>query len=291
MANEIGSTQLDPTYMEIISEMAQRALIEQSVLMGTIRDVSAFAVKGADSISFPKNDNLFTVENRASATAGTNQQIAFSNDTLLINQRAHIQWLVDSNDAHLSRLDVQRELIERASREHAVDFDRKIIAEMESAGIPTTTAAAAITQDIILEMRVVLLKNKAKKEAITLAVGPANEANMLKIDPFVSAQEYGRPITPSGVLGSLYGMPTVVTSELDDDEYFMYEKDGVGQGFSRTMEFDEDKRVEFGAGAKLQVLTALYGTKALQIDVPGATNAAGGALSGESALIVKDNNV
>jgi hypothetical protein len=259
--------------------------------MATIRDVSAFATKGVDSISFPKNDNLFTVENRASAVAGANQQIAFSNDTLLIDQRAHIQWLVDSNDAHLSRLDVQKELIDRASREHAVDFDRKIKAVLEGSGIPTTTVAPAITQDIILEMRVVLLKNKARKEAITLAVGPANEANMLKIDPFVSAQEYGRAITPSGTLGSLYGMPTVVTSEIDDDEYYLYESDGVGFGFSRTMEFDEDKRPEFGAGAKLQVLTALYGTKSLQVDVPGATDAGGAALSSESALIVKDANV
>lgn len=290
MANEIGNTELSATKQEIITEIAQRALISASVFMATLRDLSSRAVKGASQISFPKNTSLFTVENRASATAGTNQLLAFGKDTMDLNVRAHIQWVVDSDDEIESTLDVQAELIDRASREHARDFDDRVITEMEAVGFETTTAAAAITQAIVLEMRTALLNNKARPEMLWLAVDPANEAELLQIDPFVSADQYGRAIVPDGVLGTLYGVKVIVTPELDADEYFMYESDGVGFALQRAPAFDESPEPQFGVNAKLQVLAQKYGIKGLQVDVPGATNAAGGALSGESALVVKDNN-
>lgn len=290
MANEIGDTELSATKQEVITEIAQRALIEESVYMPSYRDLSIFAVKGASQVSFPKNTSLFTVENRASATAGSNQDLAFGKDTMDLDIRAHIQWVVDSDDEVESRLDVQRELITRASQEHARDFDARGIVEMEANAIPTTTAGAAITQAIVLEMRTILLKNKARANDLWLSVDPTNEAELLQIDPFVSADKYGSAIIPSGVLGTIYGVKVLVTSELGADQYFMHERDGFGYALQRAPAFDEAPKPEFGVGAKLQVLAQKYGQKALQVDVPGATDDAGNALSGESALIVKDAN-
>lgn len=291
MANEIGDTELSATKQEVITEIAQRALIEKSVLMKTYRDFSNRAVKGASSVSIPKNTSLFTVENRASETAGSNQEVAFGKDTMALDVRAHIQWVVDTDDEVESTLEVQRELIDRASREHAIDFDERAIVKMEAAAIATTTAAAAITQDIVLEMRAVLLRNKAMMDDLWLTVDPTNEANLLQIDPFVSAEKYGQAIIPSGVLGTLYGVKVQVTSALDADEYFMHERDGFGFALQRGPSFDEAPKPEFGVGAKLNVLAQKYGQKALQIGVPGATLADGTTgLTTESALIVKDNN-
>ena len=162
---------------------------------------------------------------------------------------------------------------------------------MEAAAIPTTTAGAAITQDIVLEMRKVLINNKANSRDLWLTVDPTNESLLLKIDPFVSAEQYGRAIIPEGVLGTLYGVKVQVTSNLDADEYFMHEREGFGFAMQRGPAFDESPEPQFGVGAKLQVLAQKYGQKALQIDVPNAFAADGTtALSGESALIVKDNN-
>lgn len=285
-----GDTQLGPTKQEVISEIAQRALISESRLLATVRDVSMFAGKGMDQISFPKNSTLFSVENRASAAAATIADVDFSKDTLPLDQRAIIAWLVDSDDEIESTLDVQRELVERAAREHAADVDRKIKAELELAAFETTTAGAVPTQDIVLEMREKLLKNKANPNDLWFAVNPVGEAALLKLDPFVSADKYGSAIIPGGVLGTLYGVKVVMTPELDDDEYYMYESSGCAVGFQRRPQFDSDKRPEYGVGAELQVLAQKYGVKALQIDVPGATNAAGAALVSESALIIKDNN-
>lgn len=291
MANEIGNTELSATKQEVITEIAQRALIENSVLMKTFRDVSNRAVKGASQISFPKNTNLFAVENRASATAGTNQSLAFGKDTMDLDVRAHIQWVVDTDDEIESTLDVQRELIDRASREHARDFDARSVTKLEAAAI-TTTTAGAISQDIVLEMRRVLRRNKARADMLWLALSPEEEETMLKIDPFVSAEKYGSAIIPQGVLGTIYGVKVVVTSELASGQYFMYESDGFGFGLQRAPAFDEAPKPEFGVGAKLQVLAQKYGQKALQVGVPGATLADGvTALTTQSALIVKDNNI
>ena len=286
-----GDTQLAATKMEIISEIAQRALIDATTTVGTIRDVSAFAVKGNDQISFPKNTNFFTVENRATATAGTDQDITFAKDTLDLNFRAHIQWLIDSNDEIQSRLDVKREYIQRAAMQHGAYVDQQVFAQMESAGI-TTTTAGNISQDLVLEMRRILLKNKANPMNLWLQISPAQEALLLKIEPFVSAEKYGRAIVPMGVLGTLYGVKVVVNTQLADDAFYMYDSEGMSVGFQRQPQFDENKEVAYGPGAVRQVLGQLFGVKALQIGVPGAFEADGTtAITTQSALIVKDNNI
>lgn len=294
MANEIDDTSLSPTKQEVITEIAQRALISESVMMGSMMDLSNRAVKGASQVSIPKNTALFTVENRASGVAGVNQDLTFGKDTMDLDVRAHIQWLVDADDEIESRLDVQRELIERASLEHARDFDARSLTEIEAAAITTTTAGATITQDIFLEMRQVLCQNKARKNDLWFTGNCSQEAALLKLDPFVSAEKYGSAIIPQGVLGTIYGVKIQISEEVSDAaDYFMHERGGIAFALQRAPAFDEDARPEFGVGAKLQVLAQKYGIQSLQLGVPGAFKADGITALGaaESALIVKDNNL
>ena len=292
MPNEIDDTSLASTKQEVITEIAQRALISASVMMPTMMDVSNRAVKGSKQVSLPKNTSLFTVENRATGVAGTNQDLTFGKDTMDLDIRAHIQWLVDADDEVESRLDVQRELIDRASREHARDFDARVFTEMEAAAIVTTTAGD-ISQDVVLEMRQVLCQNKAMMNDLWLDLGCDQEAIMLKIDPFVSAEKYGSAIIPQGVLGAIYGVKVVSSPELSAQQFFMHERAGIAFALQRAPAFDESPQPQFGVGAKLQVLAQKYGIQALQLGVPGAFKADGTTALGaaESALIIKDNNV
>jgi hypothetical protein len=286
----IGDTELSATKQEVIAEIAQRALISNSAILSTVRDLSMFAVKGAETISFPASSSLFAAENRASGANATIQDIAFKKDSLALDQRMIIAWAVDSDDELESRLDVQRELIDRAAREHARDVDAKLIAEMESVGIATTTAGS-ISQAVVLEMRAILGRNKANMQNLYLAVSPEEEANLLQIDPFVGADKYGSAIIPQGVLGTIYGVNVVVSPELSGDQYFMYESDGIGIGFQRRPQFDEVNNPLLGPGAKTQVLGQKYGVKGLQIGAPGSFLADGTTpTTTESGLIVKDNN-
>jgi len=290
MANEVGNTELSATKQEVITEIAQRALIAASVYVPSWKDLSSRAVKGASQISFPKYSSLFSVENRASATAGSNQLSAFSKDTMDLDVRAHIQWVVDTDDEIESTLDVQREYIEQASKEHASDFDQRGIAKMEADAI-TTTTAGDISQAVSLEMRRVLCQNKANMDDLWLSVGCDQEEKLLQIDPFISAEKYGRAIIPEGVLGKLYGMMVLVSNNLAAQQYFAHSSEGFGFALQRAPAFDEAPKPEFGVGAKLQVLAQKYGQKSLQVGVPNAFLADGTtAITTQSALIVKDAN-
>ena len=140
-------------------------------------------------------------------------------------------------------------------------------------------------------MQQVLLQNKANPNSLYLTVSPKQHANLLKINPFVSAEQYGRPIIEQGVLGSLYGVKVKMSTLLGPDQYFMYDMEGCAIGFQRQPAFDEAPTPEYGAGAKRQVLTQKFGVKALQIGVPGAFLADGTTpITTQSAFIVKDNN-
>lgn len=293
MANEVGNTELVATKQELITEIAQRALISQSVMIPTISDFSSRAVKGASQVSIPKYSSLFQVENRASATAGANQNPGFAKDTIDLNIRAHIQWLIDSDDEIESTLDVQREYIQHAAAEHARDFDARCFTAMEAAGIDITPTGAP-TQDIVLLMRQILLKNKARGQELFYVVSPEDEAAVLKIDPFVSADKYGGAARPlvTGVLGTIYGVQVLMSPELAGGQYFMYAQSGFGYAFQRGATFDEDKRPEFGVNAMLQVLAQKYGQTALQVEAPGAFLEDGTTplTAGLSAHIVKDGN-
>lgn len=279
-----GDTELSATKQQIVAERVQRQLISEAILASTITDLSAFARKGASSVAFPKGGD-FTVNNRASGAQATQQVFNYDKDTMLLDKRASVSWVVDPLDEIESVIDVQADLIGRATRGHAVKLDQDIIAELDAVGVATTTASTAITDSIILEMRETLLRRKANRRALRLAISPEQESDIFGITKFVSAQDYGGPaMVPSGSLGLIYGISVHVTPELVDGKYFMYDAEGCGFAFQKAPQLDSRPAPEYGAGARLFVLESKYGVKGLQLGQQGVA-------ATESALVVKDNNI
>lgn len=276
-----GNTELTATKQDLISALVQKELIEKSVLAPTIDDVSAFAVKGAKTISFPKAGS-FTVENRASAAVATTQSLTFGIDTMDLDFRANVSWIIDPNDAIESSIDVDGEYAIRAARAHAKYVDTQIKTELETVGVATATAGANITDAIILEMLAALTRRNADRSSLYLAISPEQEAAMLAINKFTSV-DFVNQTVPSGVIGRIYGVNVVVTPVIDADEYYMYERSGVALGFQRAPVMDERKAPEYGAGAMLKILEQKFGIKGMQLAQEGVG-------AGLSALVVKDAN-
>lgn len=273
-----GNTQLLATKADIISSLVQKELIAQAKLLSTITDVSMFAVKGAKTVSFPKFTS-FTVEDRATATAGTIQDLTSSVDTLAINVRAYVSWLIDSTDEIQSSVDVQAEYVKRASAGHALYIDTKIIAALEAAaGLDVGTAP--LTQGLILDAREELLKNFADMNALTMLIGPDQEKVMLAISDFVRADAYGSSNLPSGAIGKVYGMPVLVHPSIAAGKAYWYEKSGCAVAFQKGPQYDEQKAVGYGTGAVQAAVDQLFGVKALQTGQLGKG-------AGLSPLIVK----
>jgi hypothetical protein len=281
-AGVTGNTQLSATKQEVISEIVQRELISQGVLAPTILDVSRFAVKGASTISFPKATS-FTAENRATAAAATKQALTFDKDTLTLDKRATVLYLIDAMDELESVVDVRAEYAKRAAAAHALYLEQQIIAKMSSVAYALTDATGDISDAAILAMRKTLFKHKAKMNNLALAISPDQEAVMLGIEKFVSAFQYGQSNIPNGMIGKVYGVPVFISTELAQQEYYMYDKEGIALGFQRGPQMDERPAPEYGAGSKLTVIDQKFGLQGLQLAQQSMS-------AGISALVVSDNN-
>lgn len=281
-AGVTGDTQVGATKNDLIVELVQRELISEAVLAPTIMDVSRFCKKGAQSITFPKAGS-FTVENRATGVASVKQVLTFDGDKMDLDFRATVTWLIDTMDEIESMVDIEGEYAVRAARAHAVYLETQIIAELETVGYALAAATGDVSDDNILAMRKTLRNHKANVKRLKMAISPDQEAIMLGIDKFVSAEKYGSAVIPEGALGKIYGVPVFVSTELAAQQFFMYDSEGCAIGFQRGPQMDERKAPEYGAGSMLKVLDQKFGVQGLQLALQGMS-------AGISALVVKDNN-
>jgi hypothetical protein len=282
-----GNAELLATKQDIISAAVQRELKERSFMSNLVMDVSSFAGKGMKSISFPRLTS-FTVEERATATAGTIQDLTSSVDTLPLDKRAYISWLVDSNDDIQSTIDYQAEAAVRAASAHARFVDDAVIGELLNVSSLSVNGAtpADITRDMVLEMRRRLMENEANMNSVALVINPAQEEAMLKIAEFSRADVYGQAVIPNGLIGRVYGIPVFIHNSpaLDDagsnfQQAIMFDREACAIGFQRRPAFDEQKKIEFGTGAMLQAVDQLFGVKGMQLGVDTNKHTIGATVS------------
>jgi hypothetical protein len=266
-----GNAHLTATKQDLIAALVQKELISSQVLAPSVRDVSQFAVKGAETIAFPRAGS-FTPENRASAAAASLLNVTYAVDTLTPNKRYTVSYAIDPMDEVESSINVEADLAGRAARALGKQVDTDIITVLE-AGVATTTAGA-ISKDIILEMRKTLLINEADLENMYLAIGPQSESIMLGISEFVEAQKYGSAVIPNGVMGTIYGVKVIRSSQLGTNVFYMYDSQGIAIGFQKGLMMGERPAPEYGSTAVLRTWDHKYGVAALQ----------------NNTLIIKDNN-
>jgi len=261
-----------PTKQDLIAALVQKELAAKANLLPTVLDVSRFAVKGAQSISFPKLTS-FTPINRTLGAAGDAAVLTSTVDQLDLDQNAYVAWIVDSSDEVQSTIEWQSELAMRAASGHGRFVDTQIIAELEAEGSATTTVGA-ISRDIFLEMRESLISANAELDELYFVCGPDSETALLKIDEFTRAEVYGSSVIPAGVLGKLYGVPVRINNQIGADTFYMYAKSGLAVGFQKAPAMSQQGANEYGSNAERHAMDQLFGVKAMQ----------------GSALIVKDNN-
>ena len=268
-----GKAETESTRREIINEMVQRALREQSQLIPTIKDVSAMAVAGADSIDFNRRVGKFVVENLEEESEADVQTYSYEPDKLLLDRHAMIAWFIKKRANLQSALNLEADTIEEASAEHAIDIDRQLIIKMKAGASASNDVAVtgAITIPKILEGRAKLQKAtklNTRNANFFMLVSSAREAEMLAIAGFVEADKYGSS-TPvmSGELGRIYGVRVLVTDEpvLGDNSALMYISEGIVYGNQQAPELNE-LYIPKKAGTEY-ALDQLYGTKVLNSGV------------------------
>lgn len=268
MADLITSnTHLSASKQDVITAVIQKELKFKSKVMPYATDVSMFAVKGAKSISFNKFTS-FTVVNRASGAAGDASALTVSEDTMQLNFRAYLAYLIDATDEVQSVPAVQLENAKRAAAAHARYVDSQLLtAALAAAGLDV--GVGPITRDYILSMREFIEGNDGNLDQTVLMVPPTEYTNLLKISEFTQAQVFGNVVIPSGVIGSVYGIPVISHNGLSAGQALMFDKDGLAFGFQQGPQMSIQDANEYGSQSKRVAVDQLFGVQALQLGEKG----------------------
>jgi hypothetical protein len=279
-----GNTELGNTKQTLIANLVQKELAFNAKLVPFVTDVSSFAVPGAKQINFPKLTS-FTVVNRAEAVAGDASALTSSVDSLLLDQNAYVSWIIDAFTAKQSNIEPLMRFAQRAAAAQARYVDERIIATIRSGCSLFLNVGADVdaTYANILTLAKELEENDGDLSKAAWLVSPQQKYALMALSEFKSADVFGQATIPSGVIGTILGMPIVSHNGLSGKELFLVEKDGLGIGFQKNAEYGEQDEISFGVGAKRAAIDQYFGTLVLQ-------QAQKGAAAGKSPLIVGLND-
>lgn len=278
----VGNTQTDTQKMALIATAAQKSLAFAAKLLPLITDYSFMVGKGMKSLDLPKLGE-FTVTDRGTGAAADAVVLTDASDQMLLNKVPHINFIIDPQDEIQSRLDVQMEYAIRAAAAQGRFVDTKIVAEIATVGTAHGTTGD-ISKAWVLAARDYLQGNNADISAASIMVGHDQEKVLLGIDDFVRYDSRGvvSPVV-TGAIGSLYGVPVVMSNAFGAQKYAMVEKGGIVLAFQRTATIGTNPDVKYGPTAQRWAIEAQFGVKGVQILV-------GTALAGKSALVYQDGN-
>lgn len=279
MADVITGSSVANTKQALISSLVQKELAFNAVLKNTIMDVSPFAVPGALSIAFPKLTS-FTVVNRTEGSQGDATALTSSLDTMLLDHKAYVAYIIDAVTKKQANISIEMEYAKFAAASHGRYVDEQIILALAGAAASFINVGtdADVTYSDLLTMRKNLMKADAVMSNAVIITSPAQEAVLFGLDEFKRADVYGQGNIPTGVIGSILGMPIYVHNGLADKQLFMYEKSALAIGFQSAPAMSAQGANEYGVGSERVAIDQLFGIKALQTGLKGAA-------SGKSPLI------
>lgn len=279
MADVITGSTVANTKQALISSLVQKELAFNAVLKNTIMDVSPFAVPGALSIAFPKLTS-FTVVNRTEGSQGDATALTSSLDTMLLDYKAYVAYIIDAVTKKQANINVEMEYAKFAAAAQGRYVDEQIIVALAAGASSFINVGGDVdvTYANLLTMRKNLMKADAVMSNAVIVASPAQEAILFGLDEFKRADVYGQGNIPTGVIGSILGMPVYVHNGLADKQLFMYEKSGLAIGFQSAAAMSAQGANEYGVGAERVAIDQLFGIKALQTGLKGAS-------AGKSPLI------
>lgn len=265
-----SATTVDATRMQFIAEIVQRELAAKAKMRGLISDVSEFAEPGRKSIDFPKLGS-FSVTKRADGVKADATALAYSSDQLALDQNATVQYILEKKATIQSRLKLEAANAQRAASAHSRGVDIDVLEAMAlGAAVGNNVLYNALDiRDNILEVVQNLDEADAPEESRFLVFRPAQKKLMLAVDNFVSAEKYGdRTPIVTGEIGMVYGLRLVMsntaTTTFIDGVMLGFQSEAMALGFQIDPMIDEQKAIEYGAGAKRVAVDQLYGLKVLQ---------------------------
>lgn len=252
-----------------VSRMVQDTLIQESVLLPTVMDLSSEAVPGRDRIDVPRFDALSVVD-KTEDTNATPAVATIAADQLNLTAHKLVAWEIEDIAELQSAVNMAAKLTEDAARSLPAKVDDDIVTQLNAASaaapdhIVAFNTPSVIEQTDILEAMRLLNDQRVPRSERTLLIPTSQEKNMLLISDFIRADSYGssRPIQ-NGEIGMVYGNKVVVSTSanLNQNSFLLYHKSAAGYASQQAAKLESDRDV---LGLKtIWVLSMIYGTQVL----------------------------
>lgn len=279
-----GNTELGATKQDLIAALVQRELAFQAKLLPLVTDVSAYAVPGSKSISFPKLTS-FTVTNRTEGAQGDASALTATVDTLSLNINAYIAWIIDATTKLQSNIQAEVEYAKRAASAHGRYVDSQIIVGLAAGAYSFQNVGtdADMTYANLLDMQAKYLANNGLMDQGSWIISVSQNTAILGLSQFQSNAAYGEMVIRDGYVKQILGMPVMIHNGLAAKQAFLVGKEGLAVGFQKSPAMSEQPANEFGVGAVRAAMDQLFGYKALESGVSPAA-------SGKSPLILGLND-
>ena len=279
-----GNTEIGNTKQDLIAAMVQRELAFKAKLTPYFTDLSSMVGPGMQSISVPKLSS-FTVADRAEGSAGEISALTSSVDKLDLNQNLYVSWLIDPMTAIQSNIPAQLEFARRAAAAQARKIDELIISELGTIAhaFINVGANANVTYANVLTMVKELEENEAEMSDCVWLVSPTQKEAIFGLAEFKNQYQFGQAVLPSGVIGTILGIPVVMHSGLSASQVYLAEKASLAYAFQKSASYDEQNEIAYGVGAKRAAIDQLFGLKGMQLGQKGAA-------AGKSPLVIGLND-
>jgi hypothetical protein len=279
-----GNTELGATKQDLIAALVQRELAFNAKLLPYFTDVSAFAVPGSKSISFPKLTS-FTVVDRVEAAAGDASALTATVDTMNLDFNAYVAYIIDAMTKKQSNINAELEYAKRAAAAHGRYVDSQIIVALAAgaASFVNVGADADVNYANLVDMQEDYLTAEGLMEQGAWIISVQQNKAILSLSEFKDTSAFGEMAIRDGYVKQILGMPVVIHSGLAGKQLFLVGKESLAIGFQSAPQMDEQKANEYGVGATRVAVDQLFGIKALQTGLKGAA-------AGKSPLILGLND-
>ena len=245
-----------------VSSVVQILLRKNAVLTQAWQDVTAFAQPGDKSIAFPRMDNQFQVQKLVGSEKGDDQELVFGTDVLALTEEAHIQWVIKKFDQARSKVEILQSAVNEATIEQAISLNQDLYTEF-LAGVTLTPINGVISQVNVVAMITALNTALVPADNRTFIFGVDAYGKLIGIDGFVDASKSNLDIVRTGQIGTLYGIPVLVSSVIATGTGILTHKQALAYGFGAAPAIESEPAIEYGTGSRRWVMDQLYGQKTL----------------------------
>jgi len=243
------------TEMDLITQIVQAELLENTVVLGSVMDHSDKASNGLKTIEIPRFEADMTPgsgrfgdpsdQNPDGVTPVAFKTASLTTDIIELNKWKNMPYRIPDRVAIQSRVPLEAELARKAGKEMAIYMDKEIIAVLDTLTdeIPYDDAADEKLGLVdITEARKRLNRNNVPQTDRVLLISPDKEQDMLNLENFIHADKYGaREALLNGEIGRVYGFRVLVSNLLTEFQSFAYHRECVGYAMQKSVDFETQR--------------------------------------------------